>query len=154
MRLQAVRVPDANDRRLRHARRLRHRPRAPVRGFRLGRAFLERFADHALDIAIRDGARRTRPRRVEQAIESLGKKPRAPFADGAAIHAHGSGHLGARRSRCTREDDGRSFRQRPRRLRSTAPRRQLRDLCIREHQGLQRWAAHHGGNLVLEMPSA
>lgn len=154
MGLQPVRVPDADDRGLRDTGRLRHQARAPVRGLGRGRPFLEGLPNDALDVAIGDRARRARARGVEQPIQSLPEKARAPLAHRAARHAHRGGDIGARRAARRREDDRRAFRQRARGLRAATPRGQLREFGIRQHQRSQQRAARHGDNLSSKLPHA
>lgn len=67
MRLQSERPPDAADHRVTDARRLGHRPGAPVR--LAGRRRLERLHDDGLDLLIGDRAGRADARLVIQPLE-------------------------------------------------------------------------------------
>ena len=77
MRLQPERPPDAADHRVTHARRLRHRPRAPV-GL-AGRGRLERLHDDGLDVLIGDRAWGADARLVVQPLEPALDELAAPL---------------------------------------------------------------------------
>ncbi len=80
MRLQRERSPHAGDRALAQTGRVGHRSGRPVRG--VLRLLLKRLGDHAFDILVGDLARRSGPRRVGEAIESLRGKSTAPLGHG------------------------------------------------------------------------
>jgi hypothetical protein len=80
LRLQTKRAPDPADGRMAHPGVRRHGPSTPVRG--AGRRRFERVHDHRFDLLIRDGARRSDPRRVVDAVEAPVNEALAPFANG------------------------------------------------------------------------
>ena len=77
MRLQTERAPDARDRRLRQARLACHAARAPVRRT-CGHA-LQSLGDHRIDARVIDRARRSRPRRIQQTVDSMLHKAGPPL---------------------------------------------------------------------------
>jgi hypothetical protein len=85
MRLQPERPPDPPDHRVTHARRFRHRPRAPVR--LAGRRRLERLHDDGLDLLIGDRARGANPRHLATVVFVV-RRRRATAVSELSIHAN------------------------------------------------------------------
>ena len=124
---------------------------APLRRLVRGRSLLERLTNDALDVAVRDRARRP-GRGASSSPSSRWARNRARHLPTVLRFTPASlGHLGARRPvALARIISARSASAR--RFRSTTPRRQLRDL----HHPSAPKAATSGrapwGNLVLELP--
>ncbi len=114
VRLQTEGVPDAHHRRLRQATRLGHRAAAPVRG--IARRFLQCQGDDTFDLRIRDRAGRTRSRLIEQSVEPLREKARAPLAHRLCRHAQLPRNLAVGTIGLRREHDARPQRERLRGL--------------------------------------
>src|SRR5215217_3581921 len=83
MRLESKGAPDSPNRRVTQTRVLSHIARTPV-GRPLWSRF-ERIGDDALDLAIRDRPRSTRPRLVVEPLESKLRESPTPAADCVAI---------------------------------------------------------------------
>jgi hypothetical protein len=84
MRLQRKGLPDAGDRRLRHAAVFRKGPRAPMR--RVPWRRLQRRDQDEFHVGIGDPARRSRPRLIQQAIKTQGDEVMAPAGYGRFGH--------------------------------------------------------------------
>ena len=106
MRLQPKRPPDAADHRVTHARRLRHRARAPVR-LALRRR-LQRLDDDGLDRLVGDRPRRADARLVIQPLEPALDKLAAPLRHRRLRRPQAARHG---RIRCRRHTPARSARE-------------------------------------------
>ena len=103
MRLQPERPPDPVHRRLREPELAAiERVDQCVASFG---ALSKRLGDHRVDIGIGDRARPARPRLVDQAVEPLGLKRRAPLGDRVAVHAEALRDLAGPQSFGHQQDD-------------------------------------------------
>ena len=142
VRLQGERPPDATDRGLAEPAAPRHGARTPVRGG--ARLRFQGQPDDALDVLIRDRARRAGTRLIQQAGQALGDEAPAPAAHRQAGHPRVHRDDGVRLSRRTRQHDPRPLRERL--CRGRTPRPALQGLVFfrGEGQWTLRAASAHG----------
>jgi hypothetical protein len=131
VRLKAERAPDAVHRRLRQADLGGHRPCRPMR--RVARGALQRLGDDLLDLSVSDRPWLTRPRLVDQAIQALCGKPRAPLGHHRPADCELLRDLGVRQALGRQQHDPRALRQRLRAGAPARPRLQLLALNLAEH---------------------
>src|SRR5215211_1825105 len=131
MRLQPERTPDPPDPGLGHPRRLRHRPRRPVR--RVAWGLLERLDDHPLDIVIADRARLARAGLIVQAIDAPLSEPCPPLADRRRMTPQLGPDLLVRRALGSGQHDPAPQRQRLRALRPSSPPLEHLTLLVAQH---------------------
>src|ERR1019366_852213 len=132
VRLQSEGPPDQADRRLAHPQGVGHRTGGPVGG--VGWLLFQGLYDHGLDFVVGDGARRPRPRLVEQTLEALLHEPAAPLAHGGIGDPQVGGHRLVGGTGGTGQDDPGPQSQR---LRAFAPPGQAFEdlaLLVAQHQ--------------------
>ena len=141
MRLQAERTPDPIDGHATQVQRLGHVPGAPVRG--PARRGFERSNNHLLDLVIGNRPRRTGPRFVVQAVESLSHEAPAPLPDRARTHVETPSHHLAVEAFAARQDDARTPRHVRRRPRSMGQRFESRlFLRCQDQRGFRASCSH------------
>ena len=140
---QSERPPHPRHHRLRQTQMLSHRPRGPVCGSR--RRGLQRRGDQRLDLVVTDHPGPTRPRLVEQPVETVDGKPVTPLGHHPPRHTQLLGDLRITRSPFAGKDDSRSHRQRLSATGPPCPRHQLRSLVIGQH--------HWNSNRTRHQPS-
>ena len=113
MRLQPKGLPHALDGHVTQARRLRHIARAPMR--RPTRRGLQGRNHHLLHLRIGNPPWRARARFVDQPLQPVAQKARAPLAPGGPRDVEASGDAGRRPAGRTGQDDAGA----PRHLRGT-----------------------------------
>jgi hypothetical protein len=137
---QSKRPPDPRDRRLRHPRRCRHRPRRPV-GVPPRRLF-QGLGDNPLDLLVTNDAWPTRTRLIGQSIQPVHHKPRSPLRHCRPGHPQLAGHLADRGAVGALQHNPRPQRQRLRRLPTTRPAHQRRPFLTGQHHRIKLWTWH------------
>ena len=150
--LQPEGLPDATDRRVTEADRLRHLPRTPVRG--ATRRGFQRANDHLLHLVVGNGALSARSRLIVEAVQALRDEPSAPFADRAGRHVQSPRDHLAVGPVGTRHDDPRSSRELWRRSRAMGQRVQSSSLFVGQDQRHLGTSRSHACLLVKEYERA
>ena len=132
VRLEPERAPDPRDRGLVQPDLGRHRPRRPLRRTVLRRG-LQRRHDHLLDDLVGDLAGLTRPRLIDQPVETLRREPGPPLTDRHRIAVELTGDLLIRRARRSSEHDPAPQCQRLPGRRAAHPPLQRLTLLIAQH---------------------
>ena len=133
MRLQSERAPDAAHRGLTESAALRHGARTPVRG--VPRRAFQGQSDHPLDLCVRDLARRSRTRLIQQPRQPLPDEAMPPAPHRLPRDAGRGRDLPVGLGRGARQDEARALGQALRRGRTTRPLFQRLPFVGGQHDG-------------------